>query len=131
MKLSSLLARRSALLRQVRLANLAYAYQALGRFAARIARGGLHGTVVVRPAAPELDRYCATWSAADMSQAVLEEHFSDEELLELADVVAYLDGHSDEVTFRLEETHDRFIAPLRDELVRAGVNLDETARLMA
>lgn len=128
MKLSTLLSRRPALLRQARLANLAFAYQTLAKFAARIARAQLHGAVLLKSAAPEQERYCATLTALECSQSVLDEHFTDEDLMELADVVAFLRGNSAaDDGLRLEEVADQLVAPLRAELERAGVAIDEPA----
>lgn len=127
MKLSKLLSQRPELLRQVRLANLAFAYNALVDFAARAQRGALRGAVSLKPADPAAERYCATLTALEGSQAKIEEHFTDEDLMLLADVVAFATGHPGfEVTFRIEEMEDDFIAPLRSELERAGVSLPGT-----
>jgi hypothetical protein len=128
MKLSILLAQRSALLRQARLANLAFAYEALAKFAARIARAQLRGAVLLKSAAPDQERYCATLTALEGSQAVLDEHFTDEDVMELADVVAFLRGNlAADDAFRLEEVAERLLAPLRAELERAGIAIDEPA----
>src|SRR5688572_19122978 len=83
-KLSQLLAQRPGLLRQVRLANLAFAYQSLNDFAARIARVGLHGRVTLKPVDPDAESYCVTLTALDTNQSLIEEHFSDEDLVLLA-----------------------------------------------
>ena len=126
MKLSTLLQQRSDLLRQVRLANLAFAYHTLHAFAARITRAGLRGTATLKPVAPEADRYCATLTAHEISQSRIEEHFTDEDLLLLADVIAFATGHPNhDLTFALDELPADFIAPLRAELRHAGVGLDE------
>ena len=53
MNYHSLLQQRAALLRQARLANLAFAHDQLGEFAARVARAGLTGEVTLRLADPE------------------------------------------------------------------------------
>lgn len=125
-KLSILLAERERLLRQARLANLAFAYQTLGNFAERIARAQLRGSAVLKPVAPEEERYCATLSALEGSQSVIEEHFTDEDLIDLADVVALATGHPHaEVTFRLEDIGEVFLSALRVELEREGVVLDQ------
>ncbi len=59
MKLSQLVSLRPSLLRQARLANLAYAHETLRAFAARIARAGLRGTVCLKPVDPDAERFCA------------------------------------------------------------------------
>lgn len=124
MKLSHLLTQRPDLLRQVRLANLAFAYQTLDDFAARIARAGLRGRVTLQPVDPALDRFCAGLIAHESRQSVIEEHFSDEDLLLLADVIGFATGHPGfEIAFHIDELNE-FIMPLRAELVRAGVTLD-------
>lgn len=129
MKLSKLLTNRPDLLRQVRLANLAFAYQTLSDFAARVERTTLRGAVSLKPADPSADRYCATLTALECNQSLIEEHFTDEDLLLLADVIAFATGHPGfEVTFHLEDLEDDFIAPLRAELERSGVEVAGKAR---
>jgi hypothetical protein len=129
MKLSSLLSLRETLLQQARLANLAFAYASLAGFAARVARSGLRGEVVLRSAAPEMERYGASLTALENHQSVIEEHFTDEDLSDLADVIAFLTGGQQiEATFRIEELASRFLKPLREELTRIGVALDEESQ---
>lgn len=125
MKLTTLLAQRQALLRQAHLANLAFAYQRLGEFAQRIARAGLRGPVVLKRADPENGREWPTLIALRGSQAVLEEHFSDEDIIDLADVIAYaLDARDAEVAFDLSELRTLFQRPVCLALEEAGVQLD-------
>jgi hypothetical protein len=125
MKLSILLNQRQALLRQARLANLAFAYAKLGDFAGRIARARLGGEVSLKHAAPDAGHYWASLTALAGPQSVIEEHFADEDLMDLADVLSFITGRNDhEFTFRLEELADKFLAPLRLELEQAGVALD-------
>ena len=124
-KLSQLLAQRPGLLRQVRLANLAFAYQSLNDFAARIARVGLHGRVTLKPVDPDHESYCVTLTALDASQSVIEEHFSDEDLVLLADTLGFATGHpTHELTFHIDQL-DEFVAQLRVDLEHAGVVLDQ------
>jgi hypothetical protein len=124
-KLSTLLAQRQAVLRQARLANLAFAYRTLGIFERRVARAHLSGRVVLKPAAPHAERYWAVLLALEGSQSVIEEHFTDEDLMELADVLGFIAGNdSAEITFRLEELAEGFLVPLRVELEREGVKID-------
>lgn len=129
MKISKLLATRQALLRQTQLANFANSYMTLHRLAVRIARANLHGWVKLQPPAPASECYWASLTALEGSQAVLEEHFSDHELLELAEAIACAIG-SDfaEIEFPLEELGERFIAPLRESLQEAGVSFDLDAQ---
>ena len=124
-----LLHQRDALLRQARLANLAYAYQRLGTFTARIARARLHGQVQLCLADPSAERLWPTLAAREGNQSVIEEHFTEEDLVELADLVSFLreDAHSTEFTFRLEEFAASFLDPLRTELARAGVAVDSAS----
>ena len=124
-KLSTLLTRRQALLRQARLANLAFAYARLGEFGKRIARAQLTGGVTVRHAAPHADRYWASLTALEGSQSVIEEHFADEDLMDLADVLAFITGSDAlDISFRLEELEEIFLVPLRVELEREGIVID-------
>lgn len=126
-KLSTLLTQREALLRQTRLANLAYAYQVLRDFAARVARSQLSGRVTLAQVAPEAGRFCATLTAHEASQSVIEEHFTDEDISSLADVVGFLLGHDAfEVAFSLENIGEQFLFPLRTELSREGIVFDAT-----
>jgi hypothetical protein len=127
-KLSILLAERERLLRQARLANLAFTYQSLSSFAERIARAQLRGAVMLKPVAPHEERYCATLTALEGSQSIIEEHFTDEDLVELTDAIGFTTGHNGvEITFRLEELAEVFLAPLRAELERKGVAIDAPA----
>jgi hypothetical protein len=124
-----LLHRRDALLRQTRLANLAYAYQRLGSFATRIARARLHGKAQLSLADPAAEHLWPTLAAEEGNQSVLEEHFTDEDIAELADLVSFLrdDAHTMEFTFRLESFATCFLDPLRDELARAGIAVDSAS----
>jgi len=127
MKLSSLLQQRPTLLRQLRLANLAFAAHALGEFSARVTRAGLHGRVVLRPMDPENELFCVTLTALDANQSVIEEHFDDDDLILLADVLGFAAGDATrELTFHIDRL-DEFLAPLRAELEKAGVEFDVPA----
>lgn len=127
MKLSSLLAQRRALLQQARLANLAFAFERLSEFNRRIIRARLGGDVRLQQAAPGADRYWASLTALQGSQSVIEEHFTDDDLMDLADVLAYATGENDlDLTFRVEELGDRFLAPLRGRLEQAGIAIDRS-----
>ncbi len=127
MNLSTLLSQRPVLLRQLRLADVAFSYQRLNDFLARAARAHLRGRFTIKHAAPEEHRYCATLTPAEASPSVVEEHFTDEDFMELADVLAFVTSKQPdnfEMTFRLEELADTFLEPLRRELKQAGVALD-------
>lgn len=135
MKISELLATRQALLRQTQLANLAFAYQTLQRFAARIAQANLRGLVRLRPADPADECFWATLTALEGNQSVIEEHFADHELIELAEALELAtEGEFTALDFRLEEMGDQFMPPIRHILTQAGVVLDmphEQANLAA
>jgi len=125
MKLSALLAQRQALLRQAQLANLAFAYERLGEFAQRIARAGMRGPVVLKRADPENGRDWPMLIALRGSQAVIDEQFSDEDIIDLADVVATaIDVQDAEVAFELGELKTLFQRPVRLALDEAGVSVD-------
>jgi hypothetical protein len=124
MNFHQLLHQRDALLRQARLANTAYAYQRLGDFAARIARGRLQGLVRLQPGDPAGDRPWPGLVALEGSQAVLEEHFLDEEGVELADILGFIgeETAAEGVAFRIEELGGRYLPALRRELEQAGID---------
>jgi hypothetical protein len=125
MKLSKLLATRQSLLRQAHLASVGHAYFTLAELAARIERVGLRGGVRLIPADPREERYAPALLALEGSQAQLEEHFSDSDLLHLADAVALaIESDFDEIEFDLENLAQFFVAPLRFSLEQAGVVLD-------
>jgi hypothetical protein len=125
MKLSLLLSQRTALLRHARLANLAFAYTKLGEFARRISRAQLTGSVTLKHAAPGAGQFWSALTALEGNQSVIEEHFTDEDIADLADIVAFTTGASDvDLTFRIEELEERFLAPLRPELEQAGIVFD-------
>ena len=128
-KLSTLLSQRQALLRQARLANLAFAYTTLLDFARRITRAQLSGRVVLKPAAPDTDRYWASLTALDCNQSVIEEHFADEDIMDLADVLAFVTGNETlEVTFRLQDLAEAYLVPLRLELLNQAFKREIVVR---
>ena len=125
MEIDHLLRQRSALLRRTRLANLAYAYAELGVFAGRIARGNLRGVATLHPADPDAGRAWPSLVAEQGSQAVLDEHFLDEDLLDLLDLLAFATGSApgSAFRFRLEELDAAFRSSLRRELRTAGIEV--------
>ena len=124
-KLSTLLTERRALLQKVRLANLAFAYATLQQFSRCINRAQLTGRVTLKHASPQAERYWASLTALDMNQSIIEEHFSDEGVMELADVVSFLTGNEAlEITFDLDDLSEMFLDPLRGELEREGIVID-------
>jgi hypothetical protein len=129
MKLSLILAQRSALLHQVRLANLAFAYAKLNEIAARIARARLRGSINLKQAGADAEFGGTPLTALEGNQSVFEEHFTDEELTDFADAIAFITGLDRlDLTFRIEETADNFLTPLRQELEQAGVAFDQAAQ---
>lgn len=125
MKLSKLLAARQSLLRQAHLAALAHAYVTAQCLADRIAATQLHGRVRLQPAEPREERYWPTLTALEGNQSVLEEHFSDEDLVNLADAsLLALENEFSEFDFPLEDFGETVAAPLRSALEEAGIVLD-------
>lgn len=125
MKLSLLLTLRPALLRQAQLAGLAFAYWRLREFATCIARVRLRGEVNLQQAEAEAGCYWASLTALEGSQSVIEEHFTDEDIMDLADLIAFVTGESHlDLTFRIEQLAERFVMPLRLQLEQAGVVVD-------
>ena len=129
MEIDHLLRQRSALLRRTRLANLAYAFAELGVFAGRIDRANLRGAVTLHPADPAAGRAWPSLVAEQGSQSVLEEHFLEDELLDLADLLAFATGTElrSPLEFRLEDFDQRFRAGLRRDLEKAGIEVPGAA----
>lgn len=123
MNFQQLLHDREALLRSARLANLAFAYARLGEFAARLRRAGLHGTLTLELPDDESERFWPTLVAHAVAPSLVEEHFLDEEILELVDVIAFLreEGEPAAETFSLAAIEDQWRPRLRERLRRAGV----------
>ena len=71
------------------------------------------------------DRYWPVLTALEGNQSVIEEHFTDENILEMADLMIFITGEdpTDKV-FHLEDLEPHFIQPLRDQLVQAGITLE-------
>jgi hypothetical protein len=124
-KLTQLLQAREGLVRRATLANMAFAYRLLSDFNERIHRAGLRGLVNIK--SPEANG--ENWSsltALEGSQARLEEHFSEEDVMDLADAIRYVVGGEIviDLNFRIEEVGDMFLVPLRDTLRDYGVVID-------
>ena len=114
--------------RQARLANLAFAHQTLADFAQRLARARITGRLRLQNVAPGDEHYCATLTALDAHQSVIEEHFTDGDIMDLADVMGFLTGQAAvEVSLRVEDIGEKLLFPIRTELEREGVNFDATA----
>src|SRR4051812_44437616 len=122
MKLSKLLANRQSIVRRAYLANLADVYRTLVVFSDRIARARLSGWVHLTHANEDEERYWPSLRAMEGSQSVIEEHFTDTEIFDLAEAVAFISEDQDlNLEFPLEELHERFAVPLRAELEECGV----------
>jgi hypothetical protein len=123
MKFHELLQQRDALIRQTRLANVAFAYERLADFTARIARARLRGSVVLRAGDSGEGEPWPTLAAEEGSQAAIEEHFLEEDIIELADILAFLaEGQPPaELRFRLEDLEERVLPRLHEELAGAGI----------
>lgn len=123
MNFQQLLQQRDALLRQARLANVAYAYTRLGDFGARITRARLQGLVTLGLGDDPGEQGWPVLTALDGSQSVLDEHFLDEEVLELIDILGFIGVEipPEGYRFRLEELAGRFRPELRRELMAAGL----------
>jgi hypothetical protein len=129
MNFSQLLQQREMLLRQARLANLAFAYARLSDYAERIARAGLRGPATLHEADPEADRFWPVLVTHHGNQSVIDEHFVDEDVLELDEILMFLEDEGQDVdyTFDLEEMPQRYLPVLRRELEKAGVTLPQAA----
>ena len=126
MKLSTLLSHRRALLQQARLAAYAFAYWKLGEFAARVARARLRGEVNLTRAAPDAEQCGSSLLVLEGNQSVIDEHFTDEDIMDFADAAAVIAGEGRlDLTFRIEELEKEFIAPLRCKLEESGVAIDQ------
>jgi len=123
MKFSQLLRHRDGLIRQARLANVAFAYQRLGDFAGRVARARLQGAVTLYGGDPAGDQPWPRLAADEGNQSAIEEHFLDEDVIELADILAFLhdSGRIAELAFRIEDIGTRYLPRLRHELELADV----------
>jgi hypothetical protein len=126
MKLTQLLHQRDALIRQARLANVAFAYQRLRDFAARIARARLKGVVTLHGGDPAGEQPWPRLVADEGRQSAIEEHFLDEDVIELADILAFLHdtGRLDELSFRIEDIGPRYLPRLLHELELARIVLE-------
>jgi len=124
-KLSQLLAARELLVRRATLANMAFGYRMLREFAERIRRAKLRGLVNIK--SPEAT--AANWAAftaLEGNQSLLDEHFSEEDVMDLTDAIRYVTGgdiHID-LNFRIEDLENMFLVPLRDTLRDYGVIID-------
>ena len=125
MKLHHLLQNRPLLLQRKRLADVAFAFDELGKFARRISTGNLRGAVELHLADPDMGLAWPVLVGVGCSQSVVDEHFLDKDVLDLADLLVFASGNERKTTFsfRLEELERRFLRPLQRELENAGVEL--------
>lgn len=128
MKISFLLTQRDVIQQQAKLSSLAYAYERLTDFTTRIARARLRGQVHLRQADPNEEHYQTSLSALEGNQSVIEEYFTDRDLLDFVDAVGYATNEAMvDVIFDLREVEGRFLSPLRTRLEKSGVVIDLTA----
>jgi len=130
MKLSRLLATRNSIVRQAYLANLAYSYQTLKRLADRVDVAGLRGLVRLCQADVDASCYWASLTALEGNQSVIEEHFDDEDIMDMADAIAFaIEGDFSEIEFNIEDLERRYVAPLRLSLDKAGIAIDLRSKI--
>jgi hypothetical protein len=131
MKLSALLASRPTILRQAALAHTAAAWLTLHHASLRIAAGGLHGCVRLLQGDPADGEVAwATLTSDDIRPSVLEEHFTEDDLIEIAEALAYAtDTERADLEFRIETLGETYATPLLHSLEKAGVTLDLDERL--
>lgn len=128
MNISHLLAHRDAYLERARLANLACAHEKLRSFADRLARAGITGRVRLRSTGPDDEPSVPTLTALDSHPAVIEEHFTDEDAVDLVDVLRFLRGdEAVDLVIAAPEIPTSLLGPIRAELQRAGVSVGEGA----
>lgn len=126
MKLSALLASRSTILRQATLAHTAAAWLVLQNASTRITAAGLHGIVRVQQSDPDSDE--TPWAALTSSEirsSVLAEHFTEDDVIELAEALAFAtDTACADVEFCIEVLRETYAEPLLRNLKKSGVTLD-------
>jgi hypothetical protein len=126
MNFSELLSSRKALLRQAYLANMAFSYFTIRRLAERAGHARLAVRVLLRPTRVTDEIRPASLTALDGNQSVVEEHFCDEDVLQLADAIEFaLESPFIEIEIKLDELALKYAAPLRAALDRAGVVVDK------
>jgi hypothetical protein len=130
MNFSKLLSSRHSLLRQAHLANLAHSYFTISRLGDRVTNARLTGRVRLRPTSVGEDVVPASLTALSGNQSVIEEHFSDEDVLQLVDSIEFaIESSFTEIDFELDELATTYAPPLREALGCAGVILDEPSMI--
>ncbi len=125
MNFAELLHQRDGLLQQARLANLAFAHERLAEYALRLRRAGLSGAITVQAADPAAEIAWPTLVAPDIARAVLDEHFLDEDAVELDELLEFLraEGVAVQDTVCRADIEGRLLPWVRRELARHGVRL--------
>jgi hypothetical protein len=130
MNFSKLLSSRQSILRQAHLANLAFSYFTICRLADRAAKAGLTHRVKLRATNVGEEIVPASLIALSGNQSVIEEHFSDEDVLQLADSIEFaMEGPFAEVEFNFDDLVTAYAISLRVALERNGVALDEPTEM--
>lgn len=126
MKLSDLIASRPSILRKAALAHTAAAWATIQHCSERIANNGLRGTVHLRQGDPSAgESPWATLTSEDLRPSVIEEHFTEDDLLALAESLAFAtDSARADLVFRLETLSEDYGTPLLHTLQKAGVTID-------
>lgn len=124
-KLCHLINARQHLLRCAHLANVAFAFQLLSGYATRIERARLSGLVNLKSAAADEETCWASLTALEGNQSLIEEHFTDEDLMDMTDAIAYITA-SDvvDLTFQIQHFADMFVTPVRAVLEQSGISVD-------
>lgn len=129
MKLTKLLQARAGLSQRLALANMAFGYQLLSEFTQRIRLADLRGVVNLKSPEANDEQNWASLTALEGSQSRIEEHFTEEDLMDLVDAIRYVTG--DEIvvdlTFRIEDLGDMFLEPLGQLLEESGIEIDLAA----
>jgi len=74
---------------------------------------------------PDEDRFWPVLTALEGNQSEIEEHFTDEDVADLATCWRSIQAvMTSMVNFRLEDLGGKFLAPLRVELLKEGVQLE-------
>lgn len=125
MNFAELLHQRDGLLQQARLANLAFAHERLAEYAHRLGRAGLSGAITVQPADPAAEIGWPTLVAPDIAPAVLDEHFLDEDAVELDELLEFLraEGVAVQDTICRADIEGRLLPWVGRELARHGVRV--------